>query len=153
MKLEGWVRCLVPSLSQPPSYPRHFNISYPSSKLFSVTGKKEIDCVFKSYLEPTKGALFQNGLRGLGALGGKSWTTIISSNYAWCYSCCHVGYYKANCQLVSLRAKTKLLRLQGHEACSPLPPPSPTLPQALAPPLDTHIVKRCREMRVRTETT
>lgn len=89
-----------------------------------MKGKKEIDCVFKSYLKPTKGALFQNGLRGLGALGGKSWTyTIISSNYAWCYSCCHVGYYKANCQLVSLKAKTKLLRLQGHEACSLLPLP------------------------------
>lgn len=68
----GGARCLVPSLPQPPSSLRHFNIRYPSSKLFSMTGKKEIDCVFKSYLEATKGALFQNGLRGLGALGGKS---------------------------------------------------------------------------------
>lgn len=55
-----------------PSSPRRFNLRYPSSKLFSVKGKKEIDCVFKSYLKPTKGALFQNGLRGVGALGGKS---------------------------------------------------------------------------------
>jgi len=68
----GEARCLIPSLPQPPSSLRHFNISYPSRKPFSMTGKKEIDCVFKSYLEYTKGALFQNGLRGLGALGGKS---------------------------------------------------------------------------------
>lgn len=108
-----------------------------------MTGKKEIDCVFKSYLEPTKGALFQNGLRGLGALGGKSWTyTIISSHYAWCYSCCHVGYYKGNCQLASLRAKTKLLCLQEYQACSSLPPPPPTLPKTLAPPWDTHTFGR-----------
>lgn len=53
-----------------------------------------------------------------------------------------MGYYKANCQLVSLRAKTKLLRLQGHEVCSPLPPPLPTLLQALAPPWDTHTFGR-----------
>lgn len=53
-----------------------------------------------------------------------------------------MGYYKANCQLVSLRAKTKLLRLQGHEACSPFPPPPPTLLQALAPPWDTHTFGR-----------
>lgn len=137
------MRYPIPSLLQSPSCLRHFNFPSPSSKLFSVMGKKEINCVFKSYLEPTKGALFQNGLRGLGALGGKSWTyTIISSNYAWCYSCCHVGYYKANCQLVSLRAKTKLLRLQGHRASFPLPPPPPTLLQALAPPWDTHTFGR-----------
>lgn len=141
----GWgeMRCPVPSLPQPPSFLRHFNIRYPSSELFSMTRKKEIDCVFKSYLEPTKDALFQNGLRRLGALGGKSWTyTIISSHYAWCYSCCHVGYYKANCQLVSLRAKTKLLCLQEYEACSSLPPPPPTLQKAQAPPWDTHTFGR-----------
>lgn len=53
-----------------------------------------------------------------------------------------MGYYKANCQLVSLRAKTKLLRLQGHRASFPLPPPSPTLLQALALPWDTHTFGR-----------
>lgn len=53
-----------------------------------------------------------------------------------------MDYYKANCQLASLRAKTKLLRLQGHEACSPLPSPSPTLLQALAPPWDAHTFGR-----------
>lgn len=53
-----------------------------------------------------------------------------------------MGYYKANCQLVSLRAKTKLLRLQGHRASFPLPPPPPTLLQALAPPWDTHTLGR-----------
>lgn len=68
----GGARCVIPSLPQPPSTLRHFNICYPSRMLFSVTGKKEIYCVFKSDLKPTKGALFQNGLRGLGALGGKS---------------------------------------------------------------------------------
>lgn len=53
-----------------------------------------------------------------------------------------MGYYKASCQLVSLRAKTKLLRLQGHRASFPLPSPPPTLLQALAPPWDTHTFGR-----------
>lgn len=53
-----------------------------------------------------------------------------------------MGYYKANCQLVSLRAKTKLLRLQGHGASFPVPPPPPTPLQALAPPWDTHTFGR-----------
>lgn len=44
-------------------------MSYPSSKFFSMTAKKETDCVFKSDLATTKDALFPSGLRGLGGLG------------------------------------------------------------------------------------
>lgn len=138
----SWVSCLLPAPAS--ILPEKFQHCYPSSKIFPMTGKKEIDCVLKSYLENTKGALFQNGLRGLGALGGKSWTyTITLSNYAWCYSCCHVGYYKASCQLVSLKTKTKLLRLPGLFP-SPSPPPS-TLPQTVSSLGGPHIRKRCQE--------